>query len=62
MSHDDSGPPENFTLRYLREIDRKLDRVLERCDTLTSRVAGLEKGFSLVIDQSDDDFPSVLTV
>jgi tetrahydromethanopterin S-methyltransferase subunit G len=50
MANDDDGP-ENFTLRYLREIDRKLDRVLDRFDTLTSRVAGLEKGFAFMIDQ-----------
>ena len=50
MSLDDDGP-ENHTLRYLRKLDDKLDRVLERFDTLTSRVAALEKGFAFMIDQ-----------
>ena len=49
MSHDDDGP-ENHTLRYLRKLDDKLDRVLARFDTLTGRVAGLEKGFAVMID------------
>jgi hypothetical protein len=40
----DNGPDDNLVLRYLREIDRKLDQLTERVDDLTARVNALEHG------------------
>jgi predicted nucleic acid-binding Zn-ribbon protein len=43
--------PENLTLRMLRQIDAKLDIVMERLHDLTARVASVED--QLVILRSD---------
>jgi hypothetical protein len=37
----DDGP-DNLVLRYLREIDRKLDNLIERLDYPTNRTAAVE--------------------
>jgi hypothetical protein len=46
----DDGP-DNLVLRYLREIDRKVDAVGERLDNLTSRVSALEGVVGFLITQ-----------
>ena len=38
-----SGELESLTLRYLRRIDEKLDRLIDRVDDLTTRVNTLER-------------------
>jgi hypothetical protein len=40
--------PETPTLRMLRQIDAKLDTMLERINDLTARVASLEDQFSIM--------------
>ena len=45
----DDGP-DNQILRQLRELDRKLDVVLERVDNLTSRVSSLESAVGLLVN------------
>jgi predicted nuclease with TOPRIM domain len=44
----DDGP-DNLVLRYLREIDRKQDVILERLDNLTVRVSALENMMGFVV-------------
>ena len=41
--------PENTTLRLLRSIDRKVDRVVQRMDNLDSRMAAQEKQSEIII-------------
>ena len=41
--------PENMTLRLLRSIDRKVDRVVQRMDNLDSRMAAQEKQSEIII-------------
>ena len=40
-------------LRYLRDIDRKADRLIDEMRDLTSRVTGLEVGLALVNSRLD---------
>jgi hypothetical protein len=47
MSPDDPTGPESLVLRYLRNIDEKLDRTIMRIDDLTARVAAVEAALIL---------------
>ena len=47
----DNGP-DNLVLRYLREIDRKQDVILERLDNLTARVSALESMMGFLVTAS----------
>ena len=38
-----SDEPENLTLRCLRRLDEKMDRVIEKVSELTSRMGALER-------------------
>ena len=38
----------DIVLRYLRDIDRKVDQLIDEMRDLTSRVTGVEVGLSLV--------------
>jgi hypothetical protein len=49
MSPDDPTGPENLVLRYLRNIDEKLDRTIMRIDDLTARVAAVEAAFAVLV-------------
>lgn len=47
-----SDQPDNLILVYLRRLDEKLDRVIERLDDLTHRVTSLELKVSLLHNDS----------
>jgi hypothetical protein len=49
MSPDDPTGPESLVLRYLRNIDEKLDRTIMRIDDLTARVAAVEAAFAVLV-------------
>lgn len=42
--------PNNLILRYLRDIDRKVDELHDAIRTLNARVTALEKAFSVAIE------------
>ncbi len=44
-----SDQPDNLVLVYLRRMDEKLDRVIERPDDLTHRVTSLELKVALLL-------------
>jgi hypothetical protein len=50
MTNADNGP-DNLVLRFLREIDRKVDRLTEEVRDLKSRVTALEGQFAIVAGQ-----------
>ena len=52
MSVENNGP-DNIVLRYLREIDRKLDLLIDRVDELTKRVNLLEHGVATLNGRID---------
>jgi hypothetical protein len=43
----------DIVLRYLRDIDRKVDQLIDEMRDLTSRVTGVEVGLSLVNSRLD---------
>jgi hypothetical protein len=48
--------PVNLTLCYLRSIDGKLDRVIERIDLSTARVSAAEKQVAATVTQMAEFF------
>ena len=50
MAEPDNGP-DDLILRYLREIDGKIDRIREDIADLKSRVPGLEANFAILAGQ-----------
>lgn len=49
-----SDEPDNLTLRYLRRLDDKLDRVLDKQDEHTRRIGALERNVaSLMVSVAD---------
>ena len=49
MGPDDTTGPESLVLRYLRNIDEKLDRTIMRIDDLTARVAAVGAAFAVLV-------------
>ena len=45
--------PENLTLMYLRRLDEKMDRVIDRLQELTGRVGILEAQYASVSARID---------
>ena len=50
MTSTDEGP-DNLVLRYLRDISARIERMDERIDLLTQRVAGIEKVVGIMVTQ-----------
>jgi hypothetical protein len=50
-SHDEGAI--NLVLRYLRAIERKIDRLIDNNRDLKARVPALEAGLALVLDRME---------
>src|SRR5262249_24747728 len=51
MANADNGP-ESPVLRYLRNIDHKVDVLANRVEFLTTRVASVERTFAILVEQA----------